>query len=76
MISEGSQAWLKLEQNGKLHHQILVNNCVTQRVSHRNPNLAQVPSTRSPYGKECRSLFGVNHMETRRQTIKDWNLDA
>ena len=22
MISEGSQAWLKLEQNGKLHHQI------------------------------------------------------
>ena len=59
MISEGSQAWLKLEQNGKLHHQILVNNCVTQRVSHRNPNLAQVPSTRSPYGKECRSLFGV-----------------
>ena len=26
--------------------------------AHRSPNLGQVPSAGSPYGKECRSLFG------------------
>ena len=33
--------------------------CVSQRASHRNPNLAQIPAVRAPYGKECRDLFTV-----------------
>lgn len=51
MLSEGKNAWLKLVRNGRIHH-----NCVvatnTHRCSHRNPNLAQVPSE-----PEFRSLF-------------------
>lgn len=31
----------------------------TNRMTHSNPNVAQVPSAGTTYGKECRSLFGV-----------------
>ncbi len=31
----------------------------TNRMTHSNPNVAQVPAAGSPYGKQCRSLFGV-----------------
>lgn len=36
-----------------------VNSCgaVTGRMTHSKPNLAQVPASYSPYGKECRELF-------------------
>ena len=39
-----------------------INSCgaVTGRMTHSKPNLAQVPSSSSPYGMECRSLFKVN----------------
>lgn len=30
----------------------------TNRMTHSNPNVAQVPAAGSPYGKQCRSLFG------------------
>ena len=44
MISEGVNAWLKLCTNAKrIHHHCSVG-CATHRCSHRNPNLAQVPS--------------------------------
>jgi len=44
MMSEGVNAWLKLCTNAKrLHHSCSVG-CATFRCSHRNPNLAQVPS--------------------------------
>ena len=59
MLSEGRQAWLKKVYGGMLHHSIIVNSCVSQRASHRNPNLAQIPAVRAPYGKECRDLFTV-----------------
>ena len=38
-----------------------VNSCgaVTGRMTHSKPNLAQVPASYSPYGKECRELFTV-----------------
>ena len=32
---------------------------VTGRMTHSKPNLAQVPSSGKPYGKECRQLFKV-----------------
>jgi DNA polymerase I-like protein with 3'-5' exonuclease and polymerase domains len=44
MISEGVNAWLKLCTTSKrIHHHCSVG-CATHRCSHRNPNLAQVPS--------------------------------
>ena len=44
---------------GLLRHTINPNGTVTGRASHFGPNLAQVPATRAPYGKECRELFTV-----------------
>jgi DNA polymerase I-like protein with 3'-5' exonuclease and polymerase domains len=58
-ISNGSQAWLKHERDGKIHGTCNTNSCVTQRASHSHPNLGQVVSSSAPYGKECRELFTV-----------------
>ena len=44
MISEGVNAWLKLcTTSSRIHHHCSVG-CATHRCSHKNPNLAQVPS--------------------------------
>ena len=44
MISEGTNAWLKLVTTAnRVHHHCSVG-CATFRMSHKNPNLAQVPS--------------------------------
>ena len=44
MISEGVNGWLKLSTtSSRIHHHCSVG-CATHRCSHRNPNLAQVPS--------------------------------
>ena len=56
-LSEGNQGWLKLEKNGRIHGSVMTNGTVSGRCSHRNPNLAQVPAVRAPYGAECRELF-------------------
>ena len=56
-VAEGKQAWLKLERGGKIHGSVNTNGAVSGRCTHRNPNVAQVPSTRAPYGAECRSCF-------------------
>ena len=38
---------------------VITNGTITGRMSHRDPNMAQVPSLASPYGKECRSCWTV-----------------
>jgi len=43
MISEGKNAWQKLVTKSRIHHHCSTNTS-TFRCSHRNPNLAQVPS--------------------------------
>lgn len=58
-LAEGDNAWLKLERNGIIHGSYNTNGAVTGRATHQSPNLAQVPSVRSPYGPECRGLFTV-----------------
>lgn len=59
-LAEGKQAWLKkVDKDGKLRHRIISGGCISGRASHVGPNLAQVPSTRLPYGKQCRELFTV-----------------
>ena len=42
-----------------IHHNIIVNSCVTARASHRNPNLGQVPAVRAEYGEQMRDMFTV-----------------
>nr|DAN67009.1 MAG TPA: DNA polymerase [Caudoviricetes sp.] len=58
-LADGKHAWMKeLDQrDGRIHGQIIGNGTVSGRASHNNPNLAQVPNSGSPYGKECRALF-------------------
>lgn len=56
MLSDGKNAWLKVVKNGRIHTNYITN-ITTGRMSSRSPNLQQVPSINSPYGKECRELF-------------------
>lgn len=58
-IAEGNQAWLKQDMpDGRIHGSVNTMGAVTRRMAHFKPNLAQVPAPYSPYGKECRALFG------------------
>ena len=60
-VSEGSQAWLKqVKPDGRIYGYVNTNGAVTGRCTHSNPNVAQVPAGRAPYGKECRSCFIVD----------------
>lgn len=55
----GKQAWMQhVGPDGLIHGVINPMGCVTSRGSHFNPNLGQVPNLASPYGAECRGLFG------------------
>jgi DNA polymerase-1 len=56
-LGDGNEGWMKLAKNGRIHGRVNTNGAVTGRCSHSSPNLAQVPSVKSPFGKECRSLF-------------------
>ena len=56
-VAEGNQAWLKLERNGYIHGSVNTNGAVSGRCTHSTPNVAQVPSTRAPYGERCRAAF-------------------
>ena len=56
MLSDGKHAWLKVVKDGRIHT-YYVSNIITGRMSSRFPNLQQVPSLNTPYGKECRELF-------------------
>ena len=56
-LGNGKQAWLKLEQEGRIHGRVNHMGAVTSRCTHSDPNVAQVPSTGAAFGKECRELF-------------------
>jgi DNA polymerase I-like protein with 3'-5' exonuclease and polymerase domains len=60
-LSEGKQAWFKSlrKSTGRIHGRVTQNGAVTGRMTHSNPNMAQVPSCGAPYGIECRELFCV-----------------
>ena len=53
------ESWLKCEENSRVHGFVNSNGTITGRMTHNSPNLAQVPSSSSPYGKECRSCWTV-----------------
>ncbi len=56
-ISEGSQAWLKHEKEGRIHGHVNTLGTITRRASHNHPNIGQVPANNKPHGKKCRELF-------------------
>ncbi len=62
-IAEGDNAWLKkVDENSIIHGRVSTCAAVTRRMTHSNPNVAQVPATKNakgkvPYGAECRALF-------------------
>ena len=53
-------SWIKATgDDGRIHGRVHHIGAITGRMAHSNPNLAQIPSVRAPYGKECRELFTV-----------------
>ncbi|WYW04471.1 DNA polymerase I [Pseudomonas phage vB_PpuP-Mudajogi] len=66
MLAEGDNAWLKMvKEDGAVHGSINPNGAGTGRATHAYPNMGQVPSASSPYGPECRDLFGAIHAAHR-----------
>lgn len=51
------QSWLDAERSGRIHGSVNTNGAVSGRMTHSDPNMAQVPRCGSPLGRECRSLF-------------------
>ena len=52
------EAWLRYTTDeGKIHGSINGIGAATYRCTHKNPNLANVPAARKPFGKECRAVF-------------------
>ena len=55
-------SWLEAvdEDTQRVHGYVNTNGAVTGRMTHSKPNLAQVPSSSSLYGPECRGCWIVN----------------
>ena len=52
------ESWVKaVEDDGRVHGFVIPNGTITGRMSHRAPNMAQVPSVKSSYGAECRECW-------------------
>jgi len=53
-------SWVNaVAEDGRVHGFVIPNGAITGRMTHRSPNMAQVPSSHSPYGKECRACWIV-----------------
>ena len=53
-------SWLEhVQDDGRVHGRVTTNGAVTGRMTHQTPNMAQVPSVNSQYGKECRDCWIV-----------------
>ena len=59
-------SWLDEVSNttGRVHGRVLTLRCVSGRMSHNSPNMAQVPATYSPFGKECREVWTTDKPDT------------
>jgi len=58
----GWRKWIKLDRkhrDGRVHGRVITCGTVTGRMSHLDPNMAQVPSAKSEFGKECRECWTV-----------------
>ena len=48
-----------IQPTGRVHGYVNPLGAVTNRMTHSSPNLAQVPSSKSPYGQRCRACWTV-----------------
>ena len=56
------KSWIeavKSKDDNRAHGFVIPNGTITGRMTHREPNMAQVPNSSSPYGKECRECWTV-----------------
>ena len=54
------KSWLKAaHDDDRVRGFVNPNGTITGRMTHNSPNMAQVPSLASPYGKECRACWTV-----------------
>ena len=54
------KSWIdKVEDDSRVHAFVIPNGTITGRMSHRDPNMVQVPNLGSKYGAECRSCWTV-----------------
>ena len=54
------ESWLdNVKPDNRVHGTVISTGAITGRMTHRNPNMAQVPAVYSPYGKECRACWIV-----------------
>ena len=52
------KSWIEAsEKDGRVHGSVITCGAITTRMTHNSPNMAQVPSTRKPYGEECRECW-------------------
>ena len=52
------KSWIEVVQDdGKVHGRVMTLKAISGRMAHNSPNMAQVPASYSPYGKECRSVW-------------------
>lgn len=59
MLSQGQKAWLRMYNpaTGRIHGSVDSTGTSTFRMTHNNPNIAQVPNCDAPHGSDCRALF-------------------
>jgi DNA polymerase-1 len=55
------ESWLEhLSEDRRVHGKVITNGAVTGRMTHHSPNMAQIPSSSSPWGTECRDCWTVD----------------
>ncbi len=56
------ESWVEaVEEDERVHGFVIPNGAITGRMTHRSPNMAQVPSVNSEYGNECRACWTVEN---------------
>jgi DNA polymerase-1 len=59
------KAWIKeCNEDNRVRGKVLTLRTITGRMAHHSPNMAQIPASYSPYGKECRNLWTVSNPDT------------
>ena len=54
------KSWIEaVREDGRVHGFVIPNGTITGRMTHREPNMAQVPSSNSPFGEDCRACWTV-----------------
>jgi len=55
------ESWIEAcDNDNRVHGKVMTLRTITGRMAHNSPNMAQVPATYSPYGKDCRKLWTIS----------------